>query len=204
MQVTVARPPIHRLAMGTMSAAINKSPATSSSSLSSTTTTSTSSQLKSIASKASNRESQVKSADTKNLSITQIYRKIQLKNGNHENSTGGSRGSGDDTSINSKFNSMTKSSASTIVPLSSGHIIKTVLPSPAAMVAGPALGQENSDANLDHNSLDELYKEPMYFGTENSTTITTQVGANAHLPCVIHHIGEGVVSVAYYALLSFI
>lgn len=63
----------------------------------------------------------------------------------------------------------------------------------AAMVAGPSLGGDAKE-HLDHNSLDELYKEPMYFGTENSTTITTQIGANAHLPCTIHHIGEGVVS----------
>lgn len=51
------------------------------------------------------------------------------------------------------------------------------------------------DGQFNQNTLDEYYKEPMYFGTENSTTITTQIGANAHLPCTIHHIGEGVVSI---------
>lgn len=53
------------------------------------------------------------------------------------------------------------------------------------------------DGQFNHNTLDEYYKEPMYFGTENSTTITTQIGANAHLPCTIHHIGEGVVSSSF-------
>lgn len=35
---------------------------------------------------------------------------------------------------------------------------------------------------------------PMYFGTVNSTVVATQIGATAHLPCIIHHIGDGVVS----------
>ncbi|XP_073811969.1 defective proboscis extension response 13 isoform X2 [Musca autumnalis] len=34
----------------------------------------------------------------------------------------------------------------------------------------------------------------MYFGTENSTVITTQVGATALIPCTVHQIGEGLVS----------
>lgn len=51
------------------------------------------------------------------------------------------------------------------------------------------------DGQFNHNTLEEFYKEPMYFGTENSTTVTTQIGATAHLPCTIHHIGEGVVSI---------
>ncbi|XP_055326653.1 uncharacterized protein LOC129580343 [Sitodiplosis mosellana] len=50
------------------------------------------------------------------------------------------------------------------------------------------------DGHFSHNTLDEYYKEPMYFGTENSTTVNTQIGANAHLPCTVHYIGEGVVS----------
>lgn len=53
----------------------------------------------------------------------------------------------------------------------------------------------NIDGHFSHNTLDEYYKEPMYFGTENSTTVNTQIGANAHLPCTVHHIGEGVVSI---------
>lgn len=44
------------------------------------------------------------------------------------------------------------------------------------------------------NQLEDMYNEPMYFGTKNSTVITTQIGATAHLPCTIHYIGEGVVS----------
>ncbi|XP_063698189.1 uncharacterized protein LOC134829122 [Culicoides brevitarsis] len=43
-------------------------------------------------------------------------------------------------------------------------------------------------------SLLDLYNTPMYFGTENSTVVMVQAGAVAHLPCTIHHIGEGVVS----------
>ncbi|XP_037717165.1 uncharacterized protein LOC119551736 [Drosophila subpulchrella] len=39
-----------------------------------------------------------------------------------------------------------------------------------------------------------LFGTPMYFGTENSTVVTTQIGATAHVPCTVHHIGEGVVS----------
>lgn len=53
----------------------------------------------------------------------------------------------------------------------------------------------SNDGHFSHNTLDEYYKEPMYFGTENSTTVNTQIGANAHLPCTVHHIGEGVVSI---------
>ncbi|KAL7737734.1 hypothetical protein ACLKA6_006125 [Drosophila palustris] len=39
---------------------------------------------------------------------------------------------------------------------------------------------------------DNVYGTPMYFGTENSTVVTTQIGATAHVPCTVHHIGEGV------------
>ncbi|XP_031626478.1 uncharacterized protein LOC116342847 [Contarinia nasturtii] len=52
----------------------------------------------------------------------------------------------------------------------------------------------NIDGHFNHNTLDEYYKEPMYFGTENSTTVNTQIGATAHLECKVHNIGEGVVS----------
>lgn len=112
---------------------------------------------------------------TKNVSTLVNYRKIQFNN---------------------KFNLATSLPASTIAPLTAGAAMISVLPTPAAVVAASSIGQDKSDDNLDHNSLVE-YKEPMYFGTENSTTITTQVGANAHLPCIIHHIGEGVVSIKY-------
>ncbi|KAK2583043.1 hypothetical protein KPH14_009081 [Odynerus spinipes] len=35
---------------------------------------------------------------------------------------------------------------------------------------------------------------PMTFGTDNSTTISAQSGSNALLPCVVHNLGDGVVS----------
>lgn len=38
---------------------------------------------------------------------------------------------------------------------------------------------------------------PMSFGTENWTTISTQIGATALLPCTVHALGEGVVSYKY-------
>nr|ACT09397.1 IP04217p [Drosophila melanogaster] len=42
--------------------------------------------------------------------------------------------------------------------------------------------------------MESLFGTPMHFGTENSTVVTTQIGATAHVPCTVHHIGEGVVS----------
>lgn len=48
--------------------------------------------------------------------------------------------------------------------------------------------------SLDDNLL-EFYNTPMHFGTENSSMITVQAGAVAHLPCTVHQLGEGVVSV---------
>lgn len=56
--------------------------------------------------------------------------------------------------------------------------------------------EEMSIAETVDNQLEDIYNAPMYFGTENSTIITTQIGATAHLPCTIHHIGEGVVSLS--------
>lgn len=56
---------------------------------------------------------------------------------------------------------------------------------------------ELSMKETEDNQLEDIYNAPMYFGTENSTRITTQIGATAHLPCTIHHIGEGVVSFPY-------
>lgn len=48
--------------------------------------------------------------------------------------------------------------------------------------------------NTDDENYFELFRIPMKFGTKNSTIVTTQIGAIAHIPCTIHHIGEGVVS----------
>ncbi|XP_053686475.1 uncharacterized protein LOC128736015 [Sabethes cyaneus] len=55
---------------------------------------------------------------------------------------------------------------------------------------------DSSTFDFDSESEDLLkyYKTPMQFGTENSTAVTSQVGSTAHIPCRIHHIGEGVVS----------
>lgn len=47
--------------------------------------------------------------------------------------------------------------------------------------------------SVDENLL-EFYNAPMHFGTENSSAITVQAGAVAHLPCTVHQLGEGVVS----------
>lgn len=55
---------------------------------------------------------------------------------------------------------------------------------------------DSSAFDFDSESEDLLkyYKTPMQFGTENSTMVMSQVGSTAHIPCRIHHIGEGVVS----------
>lgn len=56
-------------------------------------------------------------------------------------------------------------------------------------------GEQNAVAHSKENAqLENLYKSRMRFGTGNSTTVTSQVGASAHLPCTVHNIGEGVVS----------
>lgn len=34
----------------------------------------------------------------------------------------------------------------------------------------------------------------MYFGTDNSTVVTSQTGSTAHLPCIVNNVGDGVVS----------
>ncbi|XP_052838534.1 uncharacterized protein LOC128253870 isoform X1 [Drosophila gunungcola] len=47
---------------------------------------------------------------------------------------------------------------------------------------------------IEGGGMESLFGTPMYFGTENSTVVTTQIGATAHVPCTVHHIGEGVVS----------
>ncbi|XP_055626550.1 uncharacterized protein LOC129768731 isoform X2 [Toxorhynchites rutilus septentrionalis] len=50
------------------------------------------------------------------------------------------------------------------------------------------------ELNSESEDLLKYYKTPMQFGTDNSTMVTAQVGSMAHIPCRIHHIGEGVVS----------
>jgi hypothetical protein len=53
--------------------------------------------------------------------------------------------------------------------------------------------QVNQISEMDENFF-EIFKTPMKFGTENNTEVTAQIGTTAHLPCMIHNIGEGVVS----------
>lgn len=56
----------------------------------------------------------------------------------------------------------------------------------------------NSDMDLNSNlgtsSDATIFNSPMHFGTANSTVIATQIGATAHIPCIVHHIGECLVS----------
>jgi len=54
--------------------------------------------------------------------------------------------------------------------------------------------ENHLEATHGNDGADNVYGTPMYFGTENSTVVTTQIGATAHVPCTVHHIGEGVVS----------
>lgn len=55
---------------------------------------------------------------------------------------------------------------------------------------------ENHIAMINENDENyfEIFKTPMKFGTENNTEVTAQIGTTAHLPCTIHNVGEGVVS----------
>lgn len=40
----------------------------------------------------------------------------------------------------------------------------------------------------------EIFKTPLRFGTNNNTETIAQIGSTANLPCMIHNLGEGVVS----------
>lgn len=61
--------------------------------------------------------------------------------------------------------------------------------------APSSIGGDESVLAADNNLLEDFHKSSMYFGTPNSTVITTQAGATAYLPCTIHFLhGEGVVS----------
>lgn len=66
---------------------------------------------------------------------------------------------------------------------------------------------ENSDNNnfavINENdeSYFEIFKTPLRFATNNNTEITAQIGSTAHLPCIIHNLGEGVVSSAVFVLI---
>lgn len=56
---------------------------------------------------------------------------------------------------------------------------------------------ENHVAIINENDENyfEIFRTPLKFGTQNGTEVTVQIGTTAHLPCTIHNIGEGVVSV---------
>lgn len=60
------------------------------------------------------------------------------------------------------------------------------------------LDNDNSINELNNNGKDNSTK--MYFGTVNLTTLSTQVGSIAVVPCEVHHIGEGVVSILFIPL----
>lgn len=61
--------------------------------------------------------------------------------------------------------------------------------------------------NVNINSLDGTTERPldvdlpptlpMTFGTENSTSVSAQSGSTALMPCVVHNLGEGTVSLNY-------
>lgn len=63
-----------------------------------------------------------------------------------------------------------------------------------ASTVSVADNEEILGGSLSDNMLEEFYRTPMSFGTDNLTMVTTQVGATAFLPCRIHYIGDGVVS----------
>ena len=57
-------------------------------------------------------------------------------------------------------------------------------------------GSGSGSSSQDDNMLEEFFRKPMSFGTDNLTVVTGQVGATAFLPCRVHFIGDGVVSMA--------
>ena len=65
---------------------------------------------------------------------------------------------------------------------------------------------------MNANSLDRTLKPldvdlapslPMTFGTENSTVISAQSGSTAMLPCVVHNIGDGMVSSYFFIIFLY-
>ncbi|XP_076635737.1 lachesin [Colletes latitarsis] len=68
---------------------------------------------------------------------------------------------------------------------------------PTAVTAEIVTANVNSlDAGITGKPLDIDLPQtiPMTFGTENSTMISAQSGSTAMLPCVVHNLGDGVVS----------
>lgn len=80
------------------------------------------------------------------------------------------------------------------------------------LVEYPGARAEAELSGVNHNALDETHKPldvdlpptlPMSFGTENSTVIRAQSGSTAHLPCVVHNIGEGMVCELIFLFFFF-
>lgn len=44
---------------------------------------------------------------------------------------------------------------------------------------------------------EDYFTGKMKFGTKNSTVVTAQIGGNAYLPCIVHNIGDSVVSIFF-------
>lgn len=76
--------------------------------------------------------------------------------------------------------------------LSSNHVAHKVID----------LVQSDKYNSYTNNTIETIdtpaHDTPMYFGTENSTVITAQSGATAHISCIVHHIGECVVSISIH------
>ncbi|XP_077287796.1 uncharacterized protein LOC143912392 [Arctopsyche grandis] len=56
------------------------------------------------------------------------------------------------------------------------------------------VAKTDSISNINTIESDSADFSHMYFGTENNTVITSQTGSTAHLPCIVHNVGDGVVS----------
>lgn len=58
--------------------------------------------------------------------------------------------------------------------------------------------------HMENDNIDDFSDfSNMYFGTENYTVITSQIGSTALVPCSVHHIGEGMVRFFYLFLSQF-
>lgn len=98
-------------------------------------------------------------------------------------------------------NNITATSNETSSPSSSETIMDTATQSSSLnqnfLMEGEHQEQlENQIAIIDENdeSYFQIFNQPLRFSTENNTEVIAQVGTTAHLPCMIHNIGEGVVS----------
>jgi hypothetical protein len=102
------------------------------------------------------------------------------------------------SSLADKNNMMTRTSYFLLTPhITEQNILKNVDKMNDKNIINGDVNNDLSVTDTNNNDLLELMnsREPMYFGTENSTIVTTQIGATAHIPCTIHNIGDGVVSI---------